>query len=62
MNSLKSFEEWEKDYYNNGRPVEPFSESENAEQWSAIAFYAETKLQEAFVAGQKSVSNSQHKK
>jgi len=48
-----TFEEWEKDY-NYKRPVEPCSESENAEQWAEIASYAEYKLQEAFDAGYQS--------
>ena len=52
-----TFEEWEKDY-NYKRPVEPCSESENAEQWACIVDYAEDKLKDAFEAGRKSVSNA----
>jgi len=47
-----TFEEWEKDY-NYKRPVEPCSESENAEQWACIVDYAEDKLKDAFEAGQR---------
>lgn len=58
-NDLKHFKAWKNDYYYDNRPVEPYSESDNAEQWARIAFYTEDKLQEAFMAGQKNVSNSQ---
>ena len=52
-NDLKHFKAWKNDYYYDNRPVEPYSESDNAEQWARIAFYTEDKLQEAFMAGQK---------
>lgn len=58
-NDLKHFKAWKNDYYYDNRPVEPYSESDNAEQWARIAFYTEDKLQEAFMAGQKNISNSQ---
>ena len=48
-----TFEKWKTHYYDKDRPIEPYSESENAEQWANIAYYAEDKLQEAFNAGRK---------
>ena len=45
-----TFEEWERDY-NVGRPVEPCSASENAEQWAKIAFFMEHNLQQAYETG-----------
>lgn len=48
-----TFKKWKAHHYDNDRPVEPYSESENAEQWAMIAYYTEDKLQEAFVAGRK---------
>ena len=48
-----TFEKWKTYYYDKDRPIEPYSESENAEQWANIAYYAEDKLQEAFDAGRK---------
>jgi|GEM_PF-1825883 len=48
-----TFKKWKAHHYDNDRPVEPYSESENAEQWAMIAYYAEDKLQEAFNAGRK---------
>lgn len=48
-----TFKEWEQTY-NEGRPVEPCCESENAEQWAEIVFYAEDNLQAAFEAGYQS--------
>ena len=51
------FTEW-KDFYMENRPIEPYSESDNAEQWACIAYYAEDKLQEAFNAGRKAVNKN----
>ena len=48
-----TFKKWKAHHYDKDRPVEPYSESENAEQWAMIAYYAEDKLQEAFNAGRK---------
>ncbi len=56
--TVQNFEEWQRDYYWDNRPVEPCFESEEPEQWACIADYAEDRLREAFEAGQKSVSNA----
>ena len=48
-----TFKKWKAHYYDKDRPVEPYSESENPEQWANIACYTEDKLQEAFEAGQE---------
>lgn len=48
-----TFEKWKTYYYDKDRPIEPYSESEDAEQWAKIAYYTEDKLQEAFNAGRK---------
>ena len=48
-----TFEQWKEEYISD-RPAEPYSESENPEQWADIASYAEDKLQEAFDAGYQS--------
>lgn len=45
-----SFEEWKKEYMKDA-PAQPFSESENPEQWAKIALYMEDMIQEAFEAG-----------
>ena len=51
-----TFEEWVEEYISD-RPAEPYSESDNAEQWAKIAFFMEDNLQEAFDAGYQSCLN-----
>lgn len=48
-----TFEQWKEEYISD-RPAEPYSESDNAEQWAKIAFFMEDNLQKAFEVGYQS--------